>query len=594
MTTSWPILPPVAPQPDLIALMEGQAVVAQILTQRGLDTPDKARSFLDPDCYTPAPPTSLYGLAHAGELLAEALRARRRILVWGDFDVDGQTSTALLVSALRDVAGPDCVRFHVPNRFDEGHGIQVDALKAQLANPAFRPDLLLTCDTGIAEDPAVGYAKDAGLTVIITDHHDPTPELVELARSGQPIWGATPPAVPQTSVRRADAIVNPKFQPAGDPLYTLPGVGVAYKLVQHVYALLGRSGDAQDLLDLVALGIVADVAEQVYDARYLLQLGLRRLHGTRRIGLLALMHIAGLTPATVNAESIGFQIGPRMNALGRLEDATVAVELLTTHDPIRAGQLAAQMERLNQQRRLLTSQITRAALDMLERRPQLLDYNVLVLAHPSWHAGIVGIVASRLVEQFHKPAVLLLTPEDAPARGSARSTPSVDIGASIAACSDLLIGYGGHPGAAGVTLARENVDRFREELHRQAALHTIDDAPAGIIVDAELDLHAVTMPMVEQLQRLAPFGRGNPAPLFLSRGLEVVEDKRIGKNANHRRLTVAQGRQQTAGHLVQRRRCRVGRRARRPAHRSGLPGRHQRVQRRSLTATDLRSQSRHA
>ncbi len=226
------------------------------------------------------------------------------------------------------------------------------------------------------------------------------------------------------------------------------------------------------------------------------------------------MDIAGLKPEIVDAESIGFQLGPRMNALGRLEDATVAVELLTTRDPIRAGQLAAQMERLNQQRRLLTSQITGAALDMLERRPQLLDYNALVLAHPSWHAGIVGIVASRLVEQFHKPAVLLLTPEGAPARGSARSIPGVDIGASIAACSDLLIAHGGHPGAAGVTLPRENVDRFREALHRQVAHHTAADTPPGLVIDAELPLAHVTMPLVEQLQRLAPFGNGNLAGLY--------------------------------------------------------------------------------
>ncbi len=541
MPDSWSLLPPVDAPPGLLPLVEGQTLVAQILAQRGIDTPEKALSFLDPRRYTPAPPASLYGLIHAGELLAEALAARRRIFVWGDFDVDGQTSTALLVSALQDVAGADRVRFHVPNRFEEGHGIQLDKLKQILADPDFRPDILLTCDTGIAEDASVGYAKDAGLTVIITDHHDPAPALVELARQSASIWGASLPSVPEASVRRADAIVNPKFQAADDPLRTLPGVGVAYKLIQHVYALLGCSGQEEELLDLVALGIVADVAEQVHDARYLLQLGLQRLRRTRRIGLLALMDIADLKPETVDAESIGFQLGPRMNALGRLEDATVAVELLTTRDPVRAGQLAAQMERLNQQRRLLTSQITGAALDMLERRPQLLDYNALVLAHPSWHAGIVGIVASRLVEQFHKPAVLLLTPEGAPARGSARSIPGVDIGASIAACSDLLIAYGGHPGAAGVTLPRENVDRFREALHRQVARHTAADVPPGLVIDAELPLHLITMPLVEQLQRLAPFGSGNPAPVFITSGVEVTEDKRIGKDASHRRLTVAQG-----------------------------------------------------
>ena len=194
MPDTWSILPPVDAPLDLLPLVEGQTLVAQ-LSQRGIDTPEKARSFLDPRHYTPAPP-DFYGLAHAGELLAEALTERKRIFVWGDFDVDGQTSTALLVSALQDVAGADRVRFHVPNRFEEGHGIHLDKLKQLLAGPDFRPELLLTCDTGIAEDASVGYAKGAGLTVLVTDHHDPAPALVELARQGAPIWGAPPRPCP--------------------------------------------------------------------------------------------------------------------------------------------------------------------------------------------------------------------------------------------------------------------------------------------------------------------------------------------------------------------------------------------------------------
>lgn len=549
MKQSWTLLPQPTPSPELITYVGGHPLIAQLLAQRGFDTPEKAQSFLNPNHYAPAPPHVLIGVPEAAQLLHEAILNQKNLFVWGDFDVDGQTSTSLLVAALRKLAGDERVRFHVPNRFTEGHGIRVETLQERLIDPTFPIDLLLTCDTGIADAEGVTLAKQHGLTVIVTDHHDLTPEFETLTPDQDQLWGvpleeeelrqAQPPAARhRPSVRYADAIVNPKFQPADDPLRTLPGVGVAYKLIQQLYRLAGCAGDEHELLDLVALGIVADVAEQVHDARYLLQLGLDKLRNTKRIGLRVLMEVARLNPETVDADSIGFQLGPRMNALGRLEDATVAVELLTTRDIIRANQLAGRMERLNQERRVLTSQITAAAMDMIDRDPKLLDFNGLVLAHPNWHAGIVGIVASRLVEEFGKPTVLLLTPPGDPARGSARSIPGVDIGASIAACSHLLLHHGGHPGAAGLALLPENVDLFRRELDRQIALHRDDSVPTGLSIDAEAPLKQVTLTLAEELQRLAPFGNGNPTPRFLSRNLTVAEDRRIGREGTHRRLAV--------------------------------------------------------
>lgn len=556
MQQLWTLSPPITPSPELQAAVAGHPLVARLLLQRGIDTPERARAFLDPAHYTPAPPTALWGLNEAGHLLLDAIQTGRNILVWGDFDVDGQTSTSLLVAALRELTDSDRIRYHVPNRFAESHGIRLDSLKPWLTDPAWTPHLLLTCDTGIAEAEAVTYAKAHGLTVVITDHHDLTEEFRGLIPGVDALWGKvsggaeergspspsaetrSKPGSSPPSVRCADAIVNPKFQPTDDPLRTLPGVGVAYKLIQHLYALAGHAGEEEQFLDLVALGIVADVAEQVHDARYLLQKGLERLRNTKRVGLLALMNVARLDPATVSADSIGFQLGPRMNALGRLEDATVSVELLTTRDPIRAGQLAAKMERLNQQRRLLTSQTTAVALEMIERTPNLLDYNGLVLAHPNWHAGIVGIVAARLVEEFGKPTILLLNPPGQAARGSARSIPSVDIGASIAACSQMLLTHGGHPGAAGVSLAPENIDRFRRELDRQIDLHRIEGAPEGIFIDAELNLREIDLTLIEEIQRLAPFGNGNPTPQFMSRGLRIVDDRRLGHEGQHRKFTV--------------------------------------------------------
>jgi len=543
MSDLWSLLEPGSPADDLTAAVDGHPLVAQLLAQRGFTTPDAARAFLDPAAYTPASPTALLGVEHAAHLLKAAIDRKQRILVWGDFDVDGQTSTSLLVAALRRLAGDERVLFHVPNRFTESHGIRLEKLRAKLDDPSTRPDLILTCDTGITDGEAIGYAKDAGVAVVVTDHHDLPPDLQGLDPAVDAIWGGDAAEVGAASVRRADAIVNPKLQGPDDPLRSLPGVGVAFKLIQHLYTLCGLDGEEETLLDLVALGIVADVAEQVNDARYLLQLGLAQLRRTRRTGLLALMEIARVTPADLDAESIGFQIGPRMNALGRLDDATVAVELLTTRDPIRAGQLAGKMERLNQRRRVLTSQITAAALEMIERRPSLLDFNGLVLAHPAWHAGIVGIVASRLVEQFRKPTVLLLTPPGEPARGSARSIPGVDIGSAIAGCSRLLLSHGGHPGAAGLSLLPENIDRFRAELDLQIELHrapeTREPTGRGLIVDAELPWTGLNLALAEQVQRLAPFGNGNPTPQFLTSGLTVDEDRRLGRDGDHRRLLMS-------------------------------------------------------
>jgi single-stranded-DNA-specific exonuclease len=538
MSVHWSLLPAVEPSAELLDAVGGHPLVARLLAQRGHTDPAQARAFLDPTAYTPAPPATLVGVEHAAAVLHQALTARKRILVWGDFDVDGQTSTALLVAALRQLAGDELITFHVPNRFRESHGIRLDKLQEKLADLLQRPELILTCDTGITDGEAIGYAKDQGLMVVVTDHHDLPAELQMLTPAVDPLWGMAAQDVGSSSVRRADAVINPKFLPPGDPLRTLPGVGVAYKLVQQLFALCGHAGEEAELLDLVALGIVADVAEQVHDARYLLQRGLAQLRVTRRTGLLALMEVARVTPAAVDAEAIGFQLGPRMNALGRLDDATVSVELLTTRDPIRAGQLAARMERLNQQRRLLTSQITAVALEMLDRNPSLLDFNGLVLAHPAWHAGIVGIVASRLAEQYHKPTVLLLTPPGEPARGSARSVPGVDIGAAIAACGHLLLSHGGHPGAAGLSLLPENMDRFRRELDRQIQLHQSSEAPPSLVVDATLPWESVDLHLADELRRLAPFGNGNPAPQFMTPNLVVAEDRRLGRDGEHRRLVL--------------------------------------------------------
>ena len=289
--------------------------------------------------------------------------------------------------------------------------------------------------------------------MVITDHHE-LPERL-------------PDAV---------AVVDPRRLPEDHPLHHLPGVGVAYKLAEALYAQAGRSEDAEPLLDLVALGIVADVATQVGDTRYLLQRGLEVLRRTERLGLRELMATAGLDPAGLSEEHIGFILGPRLNAVGRLADARAGVELLTTTDLSRARILANHLETLNAKRRLQTSQVYEAAVSQIQRDPMLLQDAALVLSHPTWPAGIIGIVASRLVEEYGRPVVLLSTPPDGTARGSARSVDGCNITEAIASQSELLTSYGGHPMAAGLALAPENIPAFRRGLARAVAA-MIGDTP---------------------------------------------------------------------------------------------------------------------
>jgi single-stranded-DNA-specific exonuclease len=308
-------------------------------------------------------------------------------------------------------------------RARESHGINLPVLE-QLINQGV--ELLLTCDTGISAHEALDYAQSRAVPVLVTDHHD------------------LPPSLPN-----ALALVNPKRLPEDHPLATLPGVGVAYKLAEELYRRAGRPEASAALLDLVALGIVADLALLSGETRYLLQCGLQALRQTRRLGLQAMLELAEIAPQNLAEEHISFVLGPRLNALGRLADANRAIELLTTQDMGRARILALELEGLNAERKLLTDQVFQAAQAQIEADRSLLDEAALVLAHPAWPGGVVGIVASRLVEYYHRPVVLLSAPPGQLARGSARSVEGINITAAIAANQRLLNGFGGHPMAAG-------------------------------------------------------------------------------------------------------------------------------------------------
>ncbi|HDQ71010.1 MAG TPA: single-stranded-DNA-specific exonuclease RecJ [Chloroflexi bacterium] len=519
MNKKWIEPQPVHVPESLRAIIDGRPLLAETLARRGFTDPKSAQAFLDPALYRPAPSTELPDAERAAGRIERAIRRGETICVWGDFDVDGQTSTTILVSALRDLGGD--VRYHIPHRQRESHGVNLPVLKQILAEGA---GVVMTCDTGVTAHEAIAYAQSQGTDVIVTDHHD------------------LPAALP-----RAFSVTDPKMLPGDHPLRELPGVGVAYKLAQLLYERADRPADATQHLDLVALGIVADVATQVNDVRYLLQEGLEVLRRTERPGLQALIEIAELNPDHLTEEHIGFELAPRLNALGRLDDATVAVEFLMdtrnwTLTPSHARILATEIDGLNTQRKLLCNQVTQAALSQIERDPSLLGYAGLVLSHPSWPGGVIGIVAGRLAERFHKPTILLTTPEGEMARGSARSVEGCDIHAAIAAQQDMLGRFGGHPMAAGLSIEAERIPEFRRALSR-AILEMCGDLEEAIplYIDGYLPLEDVSLDLVDQLERLAPFGPGNPPLTLATRDVSLKSHTVIGRTREHVKLTVEDG-----------------------------------------------------
>jgi single-stranded-DNA-specific exonuclease len=516
---------PVSVPEELVAAAGGNPLVAKVLYQRGFTQAEQVQAYLNPDLYQPASAYDLPDMGIAVERLQRALQHGERICVWGDFDVDGQTSTTLLVDSLRQLGGrplggrplEGVVSYHIPLRATEGHGIQLTALQNALDEGV---DLLVTCDTGIGAHASIDYANSRGVDVIVTDHHDLSDSL---------------PA--------ALAVINPHRLPEGHPLSYLPGVGVAYQLIAALSAACGQPEIAAAQLDLVALGIVADVALLHGDCRYLLQRGLARLRAAERAGLRALYERAELNPAGMSEEHISFVIAPRLNAIGRLGDANPVVDFLTSDDLVQARVFALQLEALNERRKLLSEQIFQGAQTQLDQDPELLQHAALVLAHPQWPPGVIGIVASRLVERYAKPVILLNGPQEGPWRGSARSIPPVHITeaiAAIAAQADLLEGFGGHPMAAGMQVKAGKLDEFRQRL-AQAVQAQLAKTPydSRLSIDAYLPLQELNLAWVQEIERLAPFGAGSPALTLATRDLIVQSSSQVGRESEHRIVSVA-------------------------------------------------------
>jgi single-stranded-DNA-specific exonuclease len=510
-TYRW-LEPQPAPPPDeLQAALGLHPLVASALCRRGHTPEARARAFLDPNFYAPTSAGELPGMQTAVARLVDAIRRGEHIGVWGDFDVDGQTSTSILVAGLRRLGAR--VSYYIPVRARESHGVHLGALKTFIDSGV---QVLLTCDTGITAHASITYAKTRGVDTVLTDHHSLPPEL---------------PA--------ACAIVNPQLLPREHPLADLSGAGVAFKVSEALHAALGRSGEIEQDYDLVAMGTVADQVLLTGDNRYLVQRGMQVLREGQRPALRAMLELAETDLMNLNEEHIGFVLAPRLNALGRLDDANPIVEFLTGSDSQLIKQIASHLEGMNARRKLLQKQVLDGALAQIEQDPHLLDEAVLVLSHPNWPGGVNGIVASHLVEQFQRPAILLTAPPGGTARGSARSVEGVNITSALRQCEHLLDTYGGHSMAAGMALEAARIPEFRRALSKAVLKQSGGALPEpSLPIDAYLPLKEVSLELVEQLEKLAPFGPGNPGFTLAARAITVTSQQVIGRNEDHRTLIV--------------------------------------------------------
>ncbi|MFB3779328.1 MAG: single-stranded-DNA-specific exonuclease RecJ [Bryobacteraceae bacterium] len=497
-----------------------QTPAASVLVRRGYADPDAARRFLEPSLDGLHDPFLLKSMPEAVARLLEAIRRGEQILLYGDYDVDGVTSVVILKKAIERAGGK--VSFHVPNRLREGYGLRGDVIE-QAAASGVR--LLISADTGVRAQAEVARATALNMDVIITDHHLPDEGL--------------PPAV---------AVLNPKRPDCPYPDKNLCGAGVAFKLVQALLQSLGWPEERRrrmlgSFLKLVAIGTVADVVPLTGENRILVKHGLEGLRSVRNLGLRALLDIAGFGEGDEpSARQVAFRIAPRMNAAGRMANAGDVIELFLTEDRERARSLAAGLHSLNEERQQAEAEIIKSILDECSRSPVGPGQKALVFSGLNWHRGVVGIVASRLVERFHRPAVVLgEDPETGLAQGSGRSIPTFHLLEALESMPDLFHQFGGHRQAIGVTLPVARVGEFRERLNARAAECLSDDDLTPVLeLDARVELSDLTDAAVSETLSLAPFGCGNPTPVYALLDVEVAGAPAVLKD-KHLRFAVRQG-----------------------------------------------------
>jgi single-stranded-DNA-specific exonuclease len=496
-----------------------QFVTASVLLARGLSDPEAARRFLAPDLGHLHDPLLLTGMTEAVARIQAAIQAKEKILIYGDYDVDGTTSVVILKKAI-EMAGGEA-GFHVPHRLKEGYGMRSDVIERAAAMGIA---LIISVDTGIRASEVVREARERGMDVIVTDHHLPDAEL--------------PPAL---------AVLNPNRRDCGYPDKNLCGAGVAFKLVHALLATLGWPAEKlarvmKSFLKLVAIATVADVVPLVGENRVIVKHGLDGLNQSKNPGLRAILELSGLMNGRPpSARQVAFQIAPRINAAGRMDDAQNVIRMFLTGDAEHARSLASQLHSLNQERRDTEAEIVRLVLEECAGVPVTDDQTVLVFSGANWHRGVVGIVASRLVERFYRP-VFVLSEEEGVAQGSGRSIAPFHLLDALESMPDLFTRFGGHRQAAGVSLAAELVPEFRRRLNIYAGARlTPADFQPQLAIDATVSLKDLTTgPAIQELLGMAPFGFGNPAPVLAILGAEVAGPPVIMKE-KHLRVHLRQG-----------------------------------------------------
>ncbi len=479
--------------------------LSTLLRNRGVDTPEKAEKFLHPDVSQLHAPYLMQGMDKAVRLIREAVAAEKRIVIYGDYDVDGVSATSIMLETLREMGAQ--VDFRIPSRHGEGYGLNQNAVREMAADH----QLLITVDCGVTNHEEVRLAQLLGMTVIVTDHH-------QLADTDSP----------------ADAVLNPLL---GDyPFRRLCGAGVALKLTQ---ALLGMDA-VMRRIDLAALATVADIVPLVDENRVIVREGLRKMAENPRPGLKALMTLSGVEPP-VSTGHVGFRLAPRINAGGRLEDASQGVLLLTAQDDVIAAPIAQHLEDANAQRQAIEQDITDQALAKIAKEVDFLEDRVILVMGEGWNHGVIGLAAGRICEKYHFPTIVL-TEEEGMAVGSCRSIPGVNIHAMLSSCKDLFERFGGHEQAAGLTIRSERVGELRRRLN--LAIRENCD-PRCYIPRKEYDLsvrlNEVDLPMIDRLDQLQPTGYGNPNPVFLCREAHLQQAARVGKTRAHLKVTLLDG-----------------------------------------------------
>ncbi len=428
----WVFPPEVNVPADFLAGSGYVDFVRRAVWSRGIKSTEKALKFLNWKRYKPTSPSELPDMDKAVERILHAIRSGQSIGVWGDFDVDGQTSTSVLVSAFRMLDVP--CQYHIPVRATESHGIKLEPLKQFISRGI---DLLITCDTGIAESKSIDYAQSNGVDVIVTDHHV-LPEILP----------------------NAFAVINPRRLEENHPLQPLAGVGTAYKLAEALLTEFRLGDQVKSLHDLVALGSVADQAYLVEENRFMVQSGIDQLRSTPRPALRSLLDFSEVSALQVTESQLGFLIAPRLNALGRLADANPAVEFLLSDNPSQIEEMTLRLEELNSERKIQCDQVLTGAMSMIQKDRSIADQPAIILTHPEWPAGVIGITASRLVDLFQKPVIIMTKGDRGILKGSARSIEGVDISAVIRQNGAYLNSFGGHPMAAGLSLHEDQFPRF--------------------------------------------------------------------------------------------------------------------------------------